>query len=70
VLPTALGFARLSTVVRLTVGDYRLRGKCGRLWLIEKGNKEKLVWLDREAGAKNSLRNRRCYFGTAALSFW
>ncbi len=30
-------------------GDYRLEGKRARLRLLEKGNKEKLVWLHREA---------------------
>jgi site-specific recombinase XerD len=42
-------FARVSAVVGLTLGDYRLEGKRGRLRLMEKGNKEKLVWLHREA---------------------
>ena len=42
-------FARVSAVVGLTVGDYRLEGKRGRLRLMENGNKEKLVWLHREA---------------------
>ena len=32
----------------LTLRDYRLEGKRGRLRLMEKGNKEKLVWLHRE----------------------
>src|ERR1039457_109776 len=41
-------FARVSAVVGLTLGD-RLEGKRGRLRLMEKGNKEKLVWLHREA---------------------
>jgi integrase/recombinase XerD len=41
-------FARVSAVVGLTLGDYRLEGKRGRLRLMEKGNKEKLVWLHRE----------------------
>jgi site-specific recombinase XerD len=42
-------FARVSAVVGLPLGDYRLEGKRGRLRLREKGNKEKLVWLHREA---------------------
>ena len=41
-------FARVSAVVGLTLGD-RLEGKRGRLRPMEKGNKEKLVWLHREA---------------------
>jgi integrase/recombinase XerD len=43
-------FARLSAVVGLTLGDYRPEGKRGRLRLMEKGNKGKLVWLHREGG--------------------
>jgi hypothetical protein len=35
--------------VGLKRGDYRLEGKRARLRLLEKGNKEKLVWLHREA---------------------
>jgi integrase/recombinase XerD len=42
-------FARVSAVVGLTLADYRLEGKRGRLRLMEKGSKEKLVWLHREA---------------------
>jgi site-specific recombinase XerD len=42
-------FARVSAVVGLTLGDYRLERKRGRLRLMEKGSKEKLVWLHREA---------------------
>ena len=42
-------FARVSAVMGLTLGDYRLEEKRGRLRLMEKGNKEKLVWLHREA---------------------
>jgi integrase/recombinase XerD len=45
----AYTFARVSAVVGLTLADYRLEGKRARLRLIEKGNKEKLVWLHREA---------------------
>jgi integrase/recombinase XerD len=45
----ATRFARVSAVVGLTLGDYRLEGKRGRLRLMEKGNKEKLDWLHREA---------------------
>ena len=42
-------FARVSAVVGLTLGDYRLEGKRGRLRLMKKGNKEKRGWLHREA---------------------
>jgi integrase/recombinase XerD len=45
----AYTFARVSAVVGLTRGNYRLEGKRARLRLLEKGNKEKLVWLHREA---------------------
>ena len=41
----AYTFARVSA----KRGDYRLEGKRARLRLLEKGNKEKLVWLHREA---------------------
>jgi integrase/recombinase XerD len=42
-------FARVSAVAGLKLSDYRLEGKRGRLRLMEKGKKEKLVWLHREA---------------------
>lgn len=42
-------FGRVSAVVGVKRGDYRLEGKRARLRLLEKGNKEKLVWLHREA---------------------
>jgi integrase/recombinase XerD len=42
-------FARVSAVVGLTPGDYRMEGKRARLRLLEKGNKEQLVWLHHEA---------------------
>lgn len=45
----AYTFARVGAVVRSKRGDYRLEGKRARLRLLEKGNKEKLVWLHREA---------------------
>jgi integrase/recombinase XerD len=45
----AYTFARVSAVVGAKRGDYRLEGKRARLRLLEKGNKEKLVWLHREA---------------------
>lgn len=45
----AYTFARVSAVVGLRHGNYRLEGKRARLRLLEKGNKEKLVWLHREA---------------------
>jgi integrase/recombinase XerD len=45
----AYTFARVSAVARLKCGDYRLEGKRARLRLLEKGNKEKLVWLHHEA---------------------
>jgi hypothetical protein len=32
-------------VARLELGDYRLEGKRARLRIVEKGGKEKLVWL-------------------------
>ena len=44
-------FARVSAVVGFKRGDYRLEGKRARLRLLEKGNKEKLVWLHHEAEA-------------------
>ena len=44
-------FARVSAVVGLTRRDYRLEGKRARLRLLEKGNKEQLVWLHHEAEA-------------------
>jgi len=42
-------FARVSAVLKLKRGDYSLQGKRARLRLLEKGNKEKLVWLHHEA---------------------
>jgi site-specific recombinase XerD len=45
----AYTFARVSTVVGLGRNDYRMEGKRARLRLLEKGAKEKLVWLHREA---------------------
>jgi site-specific recombinase XerD len=45
----AYTFARVSAVAALARGDYRLEGKRARLRLLEKGNKEKLVWLHHEA---------------------
>jgi site-specific recombinase XerD len=42
-------FGRVSAVVGVKRGDYRHEGKRARLRLLEKGNKEKLVWLHREA---------------------
>jgi integrase/recombinase XerD len=42
-------FARVSAVVGVKRSDYRLEGKRARLRLMEKGGKEKLVWLHREA---------------------
>jgi integrase/recombinase XerD len=45
----AYTFARVSAVLKLKRGDYTLQGKRGRLRLLEKGNKEKLVWLHHEA---------------------
>jgi site-specific recombinase XerD len=42
-------FGRVSAVVGVKRGDYRHKGKRARLRLLEKGNKEKLVWLHREA---------------------
>jgi len=42
-------FGRVSAVIGVNRGDYRLEGKRARLRLLEKGNKEKLVWLHREA---------------------
>jgi integrase/recombinase XerD len=45
----AYTFARVSAVARLKRGDYRIEGKRARLRLLEKGNKEKLVWLHHEA---------------------
>jgi site-specific recombinase XerD len=47
--------ARVGAVVRLALGDYRLEGKCGRLRLMEKGNKEKLVWLSGEAISRRDI---------------
>src|ERR1035441_417307 len=45
----AYTFARVSAVARLKRQDYRIEGKRARLRLLEKGNKEKLVWLHHEA---------------------
>ncbi len=45
----AYTFGRVSAIVGLRLGDCRLEGKRARLRLMEKGNKEKLVWLHREA---------------------
>lgn len=45
----AYTFARVSAVVGAKRVDYRLEGKRARLRLLEKGSKEKLVWLHREA---------------------
>jgi integrase/recombinase XerD len=42
-------FARESAGAASTIGDYQHEGKCGRLRLMEKGNKEHLVGLHREA---------------------
>jgi site-specific recombinase XerD len=42
-------FARVSAVLKLKRSDYSLQGKRARLRLLEKGNKEKLVWLHHEA---------------------
>jgi site-specific recombinase XerD len=42
-------FARVSAVLKLKRRDYALQGKRARLRLLEKGNKEKLVWLHHEA---------------------
>jgi integrase/recombinase XerD len=45
----AYTFARVSAVLKLKRGGYSLQGKRARLRLLEKGNKEKLVWLHHEA---------------------
>ena len=45
----AYTFARVSAVISLTRGDYRAMGKRSQLRLLEKGGKEKLVWLHHEA---------------------
>jgi site-specific recombinase XerD len=45
----AYTFARVGAVVGAKRVDYRLEGKRARLRLLEKGSKEKLVWLHREA---------------------
>src|SRR6266849_5530503 len=45
----AYTFARVSAVAGLKRGDYRLEGKRARLRVMEKGGKEKLVWLHHEA---------------------
>jgi integrase len=45
----AYTFARVSATVGVKLKDYRTEGKRARLRLLEKGNKEKLVWLHREA---------------------
>src|ERR1700730_9008062 len=37
-------FERVSAVIGVKRGDYRHEGKRARLRLLEKGNKEKLVW--------------------------
>jgi integrase/recombinase XerD len=45
----AYTFARVSAVAGLELGDYRIEGKRARLRMVEKGGKEKLVWLHHEA---------------------
>jgi integrase/recombinase XerD len=45
----AYTFARVSAVASLARSDYRLEGKRARLRLLEKGGKERLVWLHHEA---------------------
>jgi integrase/recombinase XerD len=45
----AYTFARVSAVIVLGLGDYRLEGKRARIRLMEKGGKEKMAWLHREA---------------------
>jgi integrase/recombinase XerD len=45
----AYTFARVSAVLKLKRSDYSLQGKRARLRLLEKGNKEKLVWPHHEA---------------------
>src|SRR3984957_6750097 len=45
----AYTFARVSAVLKLKGADCSLQGKRARLRLLEKGNKEKLVWLHHEA---------------------
>jgi site-specific recombinase XerD len=45
----AYTFARVTAVLKLKRGDYGLQGKRARLRLLEKGTKEKLVWLHHEA---------------------
>jgi integrase/recombinase XerD len=45
----AYTFARVSAVAGLELKDYRLEGKRARLRMVEKGGKEKLVWLHHEA---------------------
>ena len=45
----AYTFGRVSAVVGTNLSDYRHEGKRARLRLMEKGNKEHLVWLHREA---------------------
>jgi site-specific recombinase XerD len=45
----AYTFSRVSAVLKLKRSDYTLQGKRARLRLLEKGNKEKLVWLHHEA---------------------
>ena len=45
----AYTFARVSAVISLTREDYRAMGKRSQLRLLEKGGKEKLVWLHHEA---------------------
>jgi hypothetical protein len=46
----AYTFARVSGVLKLRGGGYGLQGKRARLRLLEKGNKEKLVWLHHRGG--------------------
>jgi integrase/recombinase XerD len=47
----AYTFARVTAVVQLRRSDYTLQGKRSRLRLLEKGGKEKQVWLHHEAEA-------------------
>ena len=57
-------FARVSAVVGLARRDYRLEGKRARLRLLEKGNKEQLVWLHHEAEVFRTHISRRLVSAT------
>jgi site-specific recombinase XerD len=63
-------FGRRSAVVGVKLGDYRLEGKGARLRLMEKGNKEKLVRLHREAEEHLAAYLAAAHIEDAAMSIF